>query len=167
MYSVVMMMAMASAPETPNCGRPVYSTYCVGCYGGCAGCYGGCAGCYGVRPARRCGCHGYANCYGCQGCIGYQSGIVIIGQQVTTVDSMRPTVTTGIPSNDGAKLFASASIEVSLPKDAKLFVDDYQATSQGMVRLLATPPLEPEKDFTYTLSATVVRNQKEIKVQNK
>ena len=129
MYSVVMMMAMASAPETPNCGRPVYSSNCVGCYGGCAGCYGGCAGCYGVRPARRCGCHGYANCYGCQGCIGYQSGIVIIGQQVTTVDSMRPTVTTGIPSNDGAKLFASASIEVSLPKDAKLFVDDYQATS--------------------------------------
>ena len=48
MYSMVMMLAMTTAPETPNCHRP--TTACYGCYGGC----------YGTRVVvvNRCGCWG-------------------------------------------------------------------------------------------------------------
>src|SRR5437588_11079997 len=61
MYSVVLMMAMTTSVDTPDCHR---QHGCQGCYGGGYGCHGG---------GRGHGCHGgYGSCYG--GCYGGYSG---------------------------------------------------------------------------------------------
>jgi uncharacterized protein (TIGR03000 family) len=62
MYSMIMMMALTSAPEVPACHR---RGGCQGCYGGYSGCYGG--GCYGG------GCYG-GGWGGCSGGWGGCSG---------------------------------------------------------------------------------------------
>jgi uncharacterized protein (TIGR03000 family) len=142
MYSVVMLMAMTTATETPSCGRSYYYG-CHGCYGwnyGCGGYYGG------YVRYRGCGCYGYRY---------YAPTYYYYGQTVVT-----PQVIVAQPSNAPA----AATIQVSLPADAKLFVDGQQTTSQGANRSLETPPLQRDKDFTYTLTATVMRNNQEVKI---
>jgi uncharacterized protein (TIGR03000 family) len=153
MYSVLMLMAMTTAPETPNCGRGCYHSCYGGCYGYSHGCHGGWYGCYG-------GCHGYGGHHyqhGCHGCYGYYSSGVIV----------EPTVTTVTPTNGGyvAQQAAPATIQVTLPEGAKLFVDDRPTVSQGAVRVLATPPLKLNQEFTYTLTATMMQDQREVKIQ--
>jgi uncharacterized protein (TIGR03000 family) len=63
MYSIVMMAAMTTAPETPEFFFKNKGGGCNGCYGG--GCYGSCygSGCYGAG-------WGYGGCYGGGGCFG-------------------------------------------------------------------------------------------------
>jgi len=98
MYSIVLMMAMTSAPETANFGGHKGYMHggglyclntCYGCWGSCHG-YSSCHGCcggwgwgYGYFPSYACsGCAGnvntYASCMGCYGnywqpysCYGY------------------------------------------------------------------------------------------------
>jgi len=47
---------------------------------------------------------------------------------------------------------------VSLPPDAKLFVEDMVTSSTSNSRLFVSPPLEPDKVFFYTLKGQMVRN---------
>jgi uncharacterized protein (TIGR03000 family) len=60
-----------------------------------------------------------------------------------------------------------AMLNVTLPADAVLLVDDYRTTSTTGQRLLTTPPLESGKDFHYTLTASVVRDGKTETVTKK
>ena len=53
---------------------------------------------------------------------------------------------------------APAIILVSLPAEAKLMVDDHTTTSTSAQRRFASPPLQPGKDFHYTLKAEMVRD---------
>jgi len=53
---------------------------------------------------------------------------------------------------------APATIAVSLPADAKLFVDGKQTQSTSDRRTLISPALEPRKDFHYTLKAELLHN---------
>ncbi len=83
MYTMVMMMAMTTAPDMPDFGHRRRAS-CYGCYGGCYsscyGCYGSCYGGYGGRRSCYGGCYGscyggYGSCYGrgyasCNGCYG-------------------------------------------------------------------------------------------------
>jgi len=150
MYSVVLVMAMTTTVDAPACGR-AYS--CHGCYGGCYGCYGGC---WGGQPVYR-GCCGYTySCYGCYGCYG---GTVIYGRTVGVNEIYGNVIVSENPSP------APAHIRVVLPENARLFVDSQPIDSQSVVRNLVTPALERGKDFTYLLSATILRNQKEVKLE--
>jgi len=58
----------------------------------------------------------------------------------------------------GEEAAAAATITVSLPADAKLFVDDYATTSTSSTRTFVSPPLTPGKDYTYTLKAEIMRD---------
>jgi uncharacterized protein (TIGR03000 family) len=51
----------------------------------------------------------------------------------------------------------SATVIVRLPADAKLFFDDSPTTSTGPTRFYTTPPLNPCKEFTYSVRAEATR----------
>jgi uncharacterized protein (TIGR03000 family) len=51
---------------------------------------------------------------------------------------------------------------VSLPPDATLQVDDMPTSSTSGSRVLVSPELPPEKTFSYTLKATIMREGQSI-----
>lgn len=57
---------------------------------------------------------------------------------------------------------APATIFVSLPAEAKLSIDGAVTTSQTATRVFVSPALENGKDFSYTLSAELVRDGRTI-----
>jgi uncharacterized protein (TIGR03000 family) len=57
---------------------------------------------------------------------------------------------------------APATIVVSLPTEAKLFVDGKATTSTSNVRTFASPTLELGKDYEYTLKAELVRDGQKL-----
>jgi len=159
-----------------------------GGYGGGYGCsgsmgWGGGYGCSGGHTA------GYSGGYGCSGghMAGYSSGYSGMygynsyyqgapygsslypsqgmptysqpANQILPSDGTRPANTTTNVSSTSA---APATILVTLPADARLTVDDTATSSTTGVRTLITPPLEPGKDFQYTLKAQINRDGKEL-----
>ncbi len=112
--------------------------YMGGGYGG-GGCYGG--GCY-------VGGYGGGGCYG--GICGVPGGVPATG---------------GTPSKDGMKkdggdegtIARPANLLVTLPADARLYVDGHQTRSTSGQRLLTTPRLQPGREYHYTLRAEVTR----------
>jgi uncharacterized protein (TIGR03000 family) len=136
---------------------------CTGYSGGCSGGYGGGYGCTGGYAGYGC-TGGYAG-YGCTGGMMYApwGGGVMPG-----ADKMPPADKKGKDGKDGKDGTgmgpAPATIRVSLPADAKLLVDSYQTTSTSESRLFVSPALEPEKEFSYTLTAEIVRNGEKMTV---
>jgi uncharacterized protein (TIGR03000 family) len=61
-------------------------------------------------------------------------------------------------SESKSEVDAPATINVSLPADAKLMVDETVTKSASGNRLFASPILEAGKEFHYTLKAEIVRN---------
>ena len=57
---------------------------------------------------------------------------------------------------------APATIQVNLPADAKLSVDGYQTTSTSSNRTFVSPELAAGMDYTYTLTAEIIRNGKPV-----
>jgi uncharacterized protein (TIGR03000 family) len=55
-----------------------------------------------------------------------------------------------------------ATIVVSLPAEAKLFVDNKATVSTSNVRTFASPALELGKDFEYSLRAEMVRDGQKL-----
>jgi uncharacterized protein (TIGR03000 family) len=55
---------------------------------------------------------------------------------------------------------APANLVVTLPADARLFVDDHETKSTSGERLLTTPDLQPGREYSYTLRAEVMRDGK-------
>src|SRR5262245_55502035 len=53
-----------------------------------------------------------------------------------------------------------ALIVVKLPEEGQLTIDDSTTKQEGEERTFVTPPLEPGKQFTYTLAVTVKRGDK-------
>jgi uncharacterized protein (TIGR03000 family) len=69
----------------------------------------------------------------------------------------RPGDGSGLPRQEG-RLPAPATIVVSLPAEAKLFVDGVPTQSTSNVRTFVSPPIEPNKDFQYTLKAELPKD---------
>jgi len=180
MYSLVLMLALSDSASVPavspvsgltNPGPSAHQLNrgcrgCWGCHGcrgcrGCHGCYGGCYGSWG-------GCHGcWGGCYGgwyggmSHGCCG---GIVYGGVALPPgppPGGMEKKGGNG-DKKDGMEISAPATIEVSLPADAKLTIDDAPTASTTASRSFRSPPLEPGKTFYYTLKAEVVRDGKTL-----
>jgi uncharacterized protein (TIGR03000 family) len=53
-----------------------------------------------------------------------------------------------------------ANLVVTLPADARLFVDGHETKSTTGERLLTTPDLQPGREYSYTLRAEVTRGGK-------
>jgi uncharacterized protein (TIGR03000 family) len=53
---------------------------------------------------------------------------------------------------------APATIQVSLPADARLSIDGYQTTSTSASRVFTSPELPTGRDYQYTLRAEIVRD---------
>src|SRR5438067_6855890 len=107
-----------------------------GCGGGGGGCGGG--GCGGYAMGAPGGCGGAPIIYGGPG-MGPVKG--------TKGPGYEEEVTAPAPAN----------LLVTLPADARLFVDDHETKSTSGERLLTTPDLQPGREYSYTLRAEVMR----------
>ncbi len=147
----------------------------AGCYGGYGGCHGGYAGCYG----------GYGGCYGggCYGSYGYggggggyygtmpyEGGYGYSSYGSPTYSGTSPYQggyqyggpTEGTEYYGESRTEAPATIVVRLPADAKLTVDGSATRSTDSLRTFVSPPLQPGKDYRYTLRAEVTRDGKKV-----
>jgi uncharacterized protein (TIGR03000 family) len=190
MYSVVLMMAMTTGGELPDCHRGgggscgCYGGGGGGCYGG--GCYGGGGGhlfggrhgggsgygggCYGGGYGGGCyggGCYGGGyyggGCYG-GGCYGGGCGGMIIvpkGPEKLPDGKDKPEKPDK-PDKPigGSGLAAPARITVSLPADARLTIDDYTSPARSDTHIIVSSPMGVEQTRTYVLKAEVVRDGK-------
>jgi uncharacterized protein (TIGR03000 family) len=55
-----------------------------------------------------------------------------------------------------------ARLIVELPADAQLTIDERQTMSTSAMRRFITPPLEPKREYAYTLKGEIVRNGRTI-----
>ncbi len=184
MYSLILMATMAAPTTAPDCFR--HRSSCQGCYGscygarcsGCSGCYGTCQGsCYGSRAYYGCAGSCYGSCQGsCSGCYGsayYYTGSCWGGHSChgctgstcagTHSSAYTPSYTVPAPAPaEGTKtssLPTPARVIVSLPAEAKLFVDgQLTRTSDKAVRTFMTPELEEGVEYRYVMKAEIVRN---------
>jgi uncharacterized protein (TIGR03000 family) len=181
---MVLLAALSTGGSTPDChwGGGYGGCYgggyggCYGggygdCYGGCYGGYGwgagyvtgygnyGCYGCSGhwngwwtTYSCYGCyGCHGCYGCYGCYGCTGYAP---VIGQAGPGTDNgtMKRN-----GDGSGGETSAKARLVVSLPADAKLYIDDKAMKTKSARRTFRTPALQPGQTYYYVLRTEVVR----------
>lgn len=119
--------------------------------GGCGSSYGGCGSSYGG-----CGYGGYASVGGCYG-HGYVMPYVAPKVEMKKEEGKKP--------DKEEQIAAPAYMVVTLPTDATLKIDDYQTVSKSATRVFTTPELKPGKEYSYTLTAEVVRDGKPVKVE--
>ena len=181
MYTVVLMMALTTSGETPDCHR---RNSCHGggygaCYGG--GYYGG--GCYGGRYGGG-GCYGggyYGGCYGggygyggCYGGGGYYGGCYggmyygaprgggwfggSSGEPLKMPSDKKPEDKKPEDTKPIGALGAPARIVVSMPADARFTIDDYTTPARSATHVIVSAPLGADETRTYSLRAEVVRD---------
>jgi uncharacterized protein (TIGR03000 family) len=150
MYSVMLMAALATGANAPDCHYP---GSCYSCGGGyySHGCCGYSYGCCGGSYAHGC-CGGYS--YGCGGCYGSYAygcggGWAAIPASSATLAS---TDKVGDPKKAGTTV---GRLFVALPAEAKLFVDGQLMKSASDRRTMLTPELEPGRQYYYDLRAEV------------
>jgi uncharacterized protein (TIGR03000 family) len=167
MYSVVMLMAMSGAPETPalfgkrgGCdggGCHGYAASCgggdaCGCHGGGGrmsrrdrrGCHGGChggGGCCGSSSG--CGCSGYSS--GC-GCSGYSSGCGCCGQMASSCGCCGTMSACGGCAGCGGVMMGAPPMQTSPPpamppKDGKTGAPT-EAMISGTATIVVTLPAD-------------------------
>jgi uncharacterized protein (TIGR03000 family) len=159
---------------------------CCGGWGGCYGCYGGGGG------YARCGggwsCCGGGGCYGYGG-YGYGSPYAsgYYSSYGYGMPSYYGSMTMPYNNNYGAAGYAygvpgdsryydnqnanarglqqgeaPATIVVRLPADASLTIEGSPTTSTTAVRTFISPPLQPGKEYQYTLRAEATRDGKKM-----
>jgi uncharacterized protein (TIGR03000 family) len=69
-----------------------------------------------------------------------------------------------VSGKEGAQSAAPATIIVSLPADAKLFVDDAATVSTSSRRSFVSPTLPVGREFSYTLKAQYTKDGKPVVV---
>ncbi len=188
MYSVVLLAALATGGNNPawchgchGC-HGCYGCYgCHGCYGccgcwggygcyGCYGCCGGCWGCYGCCGGCW-GCYGcWGGCWGCYsacGCCGGWGGAVIAapaagGDAAPRMEDRRDDKKDDKKQTRAASPFR-AKLVVSLPADAKLYIDDNLTKATSGRRTFNTPTLQNGQLYYYVLRAEMVRDGKTVR----
>jgi len=184
MYSVVLLMAMSGAPDTPAglfhkgghscCGCQGYAAVeSCGCHGerggrkhrggnSCCGCMGHNAGCCGQQTS--CGCCGQQMQMGCGCCGGMMMGAPMGAPGAAPgAPKMETTPAPGTrPAGGGGMVFtaAPATLVVNLPADATLSVDGVATKAANAVRQFSTPVLAAGQSYHYTLTAEIVRDGK-------
>lgn len=129
---------------------------CSGAYGVCSGAYGVCSGAYGAGHVVCSGAYGAGVIHGCAGGYGCSGGVIIDAPKAPPAEKLKEMPKE--KGKTGASLNQPATIVVELPADAKLLIDDAATRSTDTVRSFVTPELAPEKTFSYTLKAEIVRD---------
>jgi uncharacterized protein (TIGR03000 family) len=177
-----------------GCGRSCggcYSGGYGGCYGGYGGgCYGGYGGCYGGYGGYACVGYGmpyYGASYGPDVARGETQEQFEFCQEEGK--KMTPTDYAGFRSkwlnmssaerdkmiadkkkkkdDKDMEVSAPATITVSLPADAVLFVDDKPTTSASAERTFVSPELQPGKEYYYTFKVEVMRDGKKTVMEKR
>lgn len=159
MYSVVLMAALSTSAAEPGCHWRCGCSGYYSCYG-CSGCYGcyGCYGCHGTVMYGCYGCHGCSGCYGCYGCYSVYAPVIMPAQPAAP--ATKPEAVP--PPKKEVKLENQARLIVSVPKDAKLFIDDQLMKATSDRRVFRTPTLDKDQTYYYVLRAEVVRDGKTL-----
>src|SRR5262249_4464224 len=90
-------------------------------------------------------------------------GVIYEGTPPPTEKKKMPPPEKKKKSTEAGQAEASAAtIVVNLPADAKLSVDDNITQSTSASRVFATPVLDTDKEYTYTLKAEIIRDGKTI-----
>jgi uncharacterized protein (TIGR03000 family) len=167
MFSAVLLMALSGGADAHAWG----GRGCHGChaYSGCHG-YSGChayAGCHHRSRShgcsgRRARCHGgsyVSACHGCyasSGCTGAYSAPPAPPAMKAPESIKKPPAAK--PPQPEARGPAPATLSVSLPPDARLFIDGAPTSSTSAARVFISPPLTGDDNYSYTLKAEVIRN---------
>jgi uncharacterized protein (TIGR03000 family) len=169
MYTVVLMMALTTSGETPDCHRR------HSCHGGGGACYGGgYGGCYGGGYGGGCyggmyygGCYGggmyYGGCYGGGMYYGAPSGGGWFGGERRPGEPLRmpEPKKDGKPEEVGKPIGsagAPARIIVSMPAGSRFTIDDYTSPARSETHVIVSPPLAEDQTRTYALKAEVFRD---------
>lgn len=146
-------------------------TGCSGCYSSCNGCHGGhklfgglfnkhnrCHGCSGCYSS----CSGYAMCSGCSGQVMGCTGCTGAPMMAAPAGAAPAPAPAPAPKKEGGSgksaSLSQAEVLVSLPVEAKLFIDGQATVSTSNTRKFVSPELEQGKEYFYTLRAEVVRD---------
>lgn len=181
MYSVVLMAALtANTADAPA----FHKQRAMGCNGALflhSGCYGSCNGCWGAwGNCMGGGCYG--SCYGCMGCYGIYDGGLSTGYGAyggwygygadyygtpVTYPANNPNSTSPNPNatpdkENKDKKAGSAKVIIEKPIDAKIYVDDTLVQSEGARQTFATPTLDPQHAYYYTVRIESVRDGKPV-----
>ena len=171
MYSVVVMMALSTSAETPDCGG---RRSCHGCYGGCygGGCYGG--GCYGG------GCYGggrasYGGGMRYYGSTPYWGGTTYLAGQgyegsggvlMPDAGGTRRFYYEPGQGSDGQGVTRSAgddsaaTVTIRLPSPGPLTIDDYRVPYTTDSHVFVTSSLGADESRKLTFTTQVMKDGK-------
>ncbi len=124
-------------------GYAGYGSGGLGCAGYGYGGWGGCSGCFGG--------HGTYGCSGFIGCAGGTSAPVVVPE-----GAPYPRADLGPQASAAGR----ARLTVTLPADARLFVDGQAVKTVSGTKTFTTPRLEKGQDYFYEVQAEVVRDGK-------
>jgi uncharacterized protein (TIGR03000 family) len=148
---------------------------CHGCFGGWFGCHGyhgchGCHGCWGGYAGYACYGSSFYGCTGCcggvvaypyVGCCGCCGGAVYVPPVVAPVVAVPyasiPSYSAPVIANANLRADGydakpqAARITVSLPSNARLWVDNVKCPLVSGQRSFKTPALNPGTEYFYTL----------------
>jgi len=167
-----------------------YSCYNgYGCYG-CHGCHIGffhrsyCNGCWGCSSCYGCTSYVYSSCcscyvcsspvigYGCNGCSGPR--VMPVPSSNPEVEALRKEVERlkkaleKVPdpkkksTDEGVSAPVSSRVTVTLPSDARLWVENLECPLTSSVRSFETPPLNPNQKYYYNLKVEVARDGRKV-----
>lgn len=137
-------------------------TGCYGCSGGCMGCFGGCMGCYGMPMEWSVG-------YGMDPITFGIAGNGMPSMPAMPTPNLGETLTPAAPGTapnlgDSGPAPNQATVVVTLPADAKLFIEGQAIDQAGPVRTIRTPAqLEIGKPYYYVIAMEVQRNGKPVR----
>lgn len=175
MYSIVLLAALTATVDAPAHGHGSCHGCCGYSYGGCHGCHGygygygyGCCGGYGYGC---CGGYGWGCCGGyyggtygsCSGCCGgtygspYSMMPIVPGAPAAAAPAPAPAPAPKpgdkpAPAPDGA----AAKLQIEVPEDTRIFVDDRAITVAAGQRTFNTPSLDRNTAYYYIVRAETV-----------
>jgi uncharacterized protein (TIGR03000 family) len=145
-----------------------HRSYCHGCWG-CSSCYG----CTTYVYSSCCSCHVCSSpvvVYGCTGCGGPRVMPVPSGN--TEVEALRMEVERLKKALEESKKKKSTESEVSasvtsrvtvtLPSDARLWVENVECPLTSSIRSFDTPPLNANQKYYYNLKVEVARDGRKV-----
>ena len=149
-----------------------HHSYCYGCVS--YGCYS-CNGCTSYVYSSCCSCYVCSSPvigYGCNGCSGPRVMPVPSGN--AEVEALRKEVERlkkaleKVPdpkkksTDEGVSAPVSSRVTVTLPSDARLWVENVECPLTSSVRSFDTPPLNSNKKYFYNLKAEMMRDGRTV-----
>ncbi len=165
MYSVVLMMAMTTAPESESFFFRHCHGYSAPAYAGCYGCYGFAYGGY-AYPHWGGYAYPYWSSYGYIPARYYYYPPAYMPLYPPLAATQAPAIPVVSQKTVGT-VAAPAHITVNLPADAKIFIEGTETPSTTDRRVFVTPELKPGAVYYYTIEAEVVRDGKKLRATEK